>query len=38
MQASYPANSAPQQPLPHSVDADNHAVFGGFDLRHSMGF
>jgi hypothetical protein len=37
-QASLPANSTAQQPLPHPVDENNQAVFVAFDFRHSMGF
>jgi hypothetical protein len=37
-QTPSPAYSAPQQSFSHSVDINNHAVFGGFDLCYSMGF
>jgi hypothetical protein len=37
-QASLPANPAAQQPIPHAVDTDNHALFTGFDFRHPVGF
>ena len=36
--ASLPANPTPQEPIPQTIDRDNHAIFAGFDFRYSMGF
>jgi hypothetical protein len=37
-QAPLPANSAAQQPISHSLDVHNHALFPDFDFPYPVGF